>query len=67
MENYPNISSFMELNRISKQLNYSALTRQMQQFMSMLKSALPFKDYNALLDKTPSLKNSSITPKRARR
>ncbi len=56
MDNYPNISTFIELNRIAKQMNYRDLTRQMQQYMQFLRSNLPYNTYNSLIEKTDNFK-----------
>jgi hypothetical protein len=49
---YPEIYNYAELIRISKELNYRRISRQLQEFMQVLKSRVPYNVYNALLEKT---------------
>jgi len=52
MENYPNISAYLELNRIQSELKYRRISRQLQEFMQSVKSRIPYGVYNSLLEKT---------------
>jgi hypothetical protein len=52
MENYPNLNAFLELNNLSRQIEYKKLSVQLQQFIQLLKSKVPYSAYNSLLQKT---------------
>ncbi|MCB4792719.1 MAG: 6-phosphofructokinase, partial [Elusimicrobia bacterium] len=52
LNNYPNINAYLELSRCAKELKYKRISSQMQNFIQLIKSKLPYSTYAAIIQKT---------------
>ncbi len=52
MDNYPNIGSYLEIDRAARQLDYTKVTRQLQQFLEVIRARAPYSAYSLLIEKT---------------
>ncbi len=57
LEDYPNISKFMTLRKVSKNINMKETTLQMQVVINELKNRLPYSVYTKLLNETDNFSN----------
>jgi protein-tyrosine-phosphatase len=57
MGNYGNITKYLELMEQGKKLRYKRVAYQLQEFVQVLKSKLPYNAYNYLLQKTDNFSN----------
>ncbi|MCX5782446.1 MAG: hypothetical protein NT145_07065, partial [Elusimicrobia bacterium] len=58
LENYPHISTYIELSRATNNFNYDRISRQLQEFVREIKSKMPYGDYQLLLEKTDNFSKS---------
>ena len=58
LEDYPNISKFMMLRKVSKDINFKEVTQQLQIVINELKNKLPYGIYTKFLSETENLSNS---------
>ena len=58
LENYPNITKFMILRKVSKDINIKEVTQQLQVTVNELKNRLPYEVYTKFLKETEKLSNS---------
>ena len=58
LEDYPNISKFMTLRKVSKNINVRDVTQQLQIVLSELKSRMPYNTYTRLLKETDNFSDS---------
>ncbi len=58
LEDYPNISKFMTLRKVSKDINVREVTQQLQIVINELKNRLPYNVYTQLLKETENLSDS---------
>ena len=58
LEDYPNISKFMMLRKVSKDINFKEVTQQLQSVINELKNKLPYEIYAKFLNETEKLSNS---------
>ena len=57
LEDYPNISSFITLRQISKDINIKEVSQQLQIVVNDIKNRLPYSVYTRLLKETDNLTN----------
>jgi|GEM_PF-4195099 len=50
--NYPNFNSFLELSKLAKRFDYVAISHQLANAISELKSRIPYAEYELLIKKT---------------
>ena len=58
LEDYPNISKFMTLRKVSKNINVREVTQQLQIVINELKNKLPYNTYTRLLKETENFSDS---------
>ncbi|MCR4662787.1 MAG: hypothetical protein K5622_02725 [Endomicrobiaceae bacterium] len=58
LENYPNISNFMTLRKVSKDINVREVTQQLQTVINELKNKLPYDTFTRLLNETDNFSDS---------
>ena len=58
LEDYPNISKFMTLRKVSKNINVRDVTQQLQIVINELKNKLPYNTYTRLLKETENFSDS---------
>ena len=58
LEKYPNISKFVTLRKVSKDINLKEVTQQLQIVVNELKNRLPYVIYTKFLKETENLSNS---------
>ena len=58
LEDYPNISKFMTLRKVSKNINVRDVTQQLQIVLNELKSRMPYNIYTRLLKETDNFSDS---------
>ncbi|MBO7610604.1 MAG: hypothetical protein J6T23_00145 [Elusimicrobia bacterium] len=58
LEKYPNISNFVTLRKVSKDINLKEVTQQLQIVVNELKNKLPYAVYTKFLKETENLSNS---------
>jgi len=58
LENYPNISRFMTLRKVSKNINVREVTKQLQIVINELKNKLPYNTFTRLLKETDDFRDS---------
>ncbi|MBO7431957.1 MAG: hypothetical protein J6U02_03565 [Elusimicrobia bacterium] len=58
LENYPNISKFMTLRKVSKDINVREVTQQLQTVINELKSRIPYNVFVQLMKETDNFSDS---------
>jgi hypothetical protein len=60
--NYKNIDTYLEINKDYRSLDYNKISKQLQEFITLLKQKLPYSVYVSLLEKTDNFSRADLLP-----